>query len=89
MELLRALEAKIINLIEIGRKLQANNLVLQDENRRLRDQVETLERSLLNHGQRADDVENAKLLVDELIRNIDLVVERELARSQDKLETPS
>lgn len=89
MELLRALETKVISLIEVGRRLQTENLALHEECRRLGNQVEILERSLLANGQRADDIESAKLLVDELIRNIDLVVERELAHSQEKLETPS
>lgn len=89
MELLLALEKKVISLVEVGRRLQLENAELHEACRHLQSQVETLERSLLSHGQRADEIEQAKLLVDDLIRNIDLVVERELVKEQEKRETPS
>jgi hypothetical protein len=83
------LEKKVISLVEVSRKLQLENVTLREESDRLRVQIDHLERSLLTHGQRASEIEDAKHLLDDLIRNIDLVVERELTKEQQKLETPS
>lgn len=77
MEALNILEQKIASLIE-GKKqdlaaikaLTAEIACLKEENFKLKDQLEKLENSLLVHHQ-------TKVVVDDLIKSIDMLVEQE------------
>jgi predicted dinucleotide-utilizing enzyme len=75
MEALQILEQKIARLIESKKQDVDLILELRAENARLKDQLEKLENSLLVHHQ-------TKMVVDDLIRSIDLLVEQESQQGQ-------
>lgn len=77
MEALNILEQKIASLIEskktdqtLIKDLRAEVSLVKEENIQLKDQLEKLENSLLVHHQ-------TKMVVDDLIKSIDLLVEQE------------
>ncbi len=75
MEALQILEQKIARLIESKKQDVDLIIELRAENARLKDQLEKLENSLLVHHQ-------TKMVVDDLIRSIDLLVEQESQQGQ-------
>jgi predicted dinucleotide-utilizing enzyme len=75
MEALQILEQKIARLIESKKQDVDLILELRADNARLKDQLEKLENSLLVHHQ-------TKMVVDDLIRSIDLLVEQESQQGQ-------
>lgn len=81
MEVLNVLEKKIAGLIELIKELKIQNIQLTEQNAQLKHQLETLENSLLSRHQNIEEMgqERAltKLVVDDLIKNIDLLIEQE------------
>ncbi len=80
MEALTLLEAKISALVELAKKLKAENGKLQMENNGLALKLEALENSLLKESQNSENLNQEKLItkmvVDDIIKNIDLLVEQ-------------
>lgn len=93
MEILVTLEQRVVSLVELVKRLQVENGGLREESLRLREQLEHFEHSLLSRDQHAEErsheLARAKVVVDELIRTIDLVVDNSLVHETAKLETPS
>lgn len=81
MEVLNVLEKKIAGLIELIKELKAENAKLAEQNAQLKQQLEVLENSVLSRHQNLEELgqERAltKLMVDDLIKNIDLLIEQE------------
>ncbi len=82
MEVLNVLEKeKIASLIELIKELRSEKAVLLEENAELKDRLEKLESSLLLHDQnveeRSQEIVLTKMVVDDLIKSIDLLVEQE------------
>jgi len=82
MEVLNVLEKKIAGLIELIKELKAEKAVLVEESVELRDRLEKLESSLLlreqNVEEHSQEMVLTKMVVDDLIKSIDLLVEQEL-----------
>lgn len=81
MEVLNVLEKKIAGLIELIKKLQTENNALTEQNLELMEKLEKLESSLLareqNVEERSQEMVLTKMVVDDLIKSIDLLVEQE------------
>ncbi len=81
MEVLNVLEKKIASLIELIKELRSEKAVLLEENAELKDRLEKLESSLLLHDknveERSQEIVLTKMVVDDLIKSIDLLVEQE------------
>lgn len=81
METLNTLEKKVVSLIERIRELKAENEHLLNENMQLLAKLETVEKSMLSETKRSDDLDQekalTKLMVDDLIKSIDMLVEKE------------
>lgn len=81
MEVLNVLEKKIANLIELIKSLRAERELLVAQNVQLKEQLDTLENSLLTRNkhveERSHEIELTKIVVDDLIKSIDLLVEQE------------
>lgn len=75
MDALHMLEKRVSDLIERLKQLKIENDLLVKENNDLRHQVESMETSLL-HGKAVVEEEKTltKLLLDDLIKNIDSLV---------------
>lgn len=81
MEVLNVLEKKIASLIELTRVLKAEKLALAEENLVLKEKMERLETSLLTQEQDAhehsQEIVLTKMMVDDLIKNIDQIINPE------------
>lgn len=81
MEVLNVLEKKIAGLIELIKELRADKMLLLEENAELRERLEMIESSLLLHDknveERSQEIVLTKMVVDDLIKSIDLLVEQE------------
>jgi hypothetical protein len=88
MEGLHVLEQKIAALIDSKRNdvtvivaLRAENAKLTTENATLKEQVDKIERSLLSNHQGFESLtqerELTKMVVDDLIKNIDILVDQQ------------
>lgn len=81
MEVLNVLEKKIAGLIELIKELKAEKAVLQEENIELKERLEKLESSLLmrerNVEEQSQEMVLTKMVVDDLIKSIDLLVDQE------------
>jgi len=81
MEVLHLLEKKIATLIELIKELKTEKALLVDENMELKEKLEMLESSLLvrekNVEERSQEIVLTKMVVDDLIKSIDLLVEQE------------
>lgn len=89
MELLQSLEQKISSLVAMVSGLKKENEALRQdlscrdsEIQQLKDEIEILESSLLNEGVRMQEQLNkekelTKIVVDDLIKNIDAIIEGE------------
>lgn len=81
MEVLNVLEKKIASLIEMIKELKAEKAQLLEENLELKQKVENFESSLLsrdkNVEERDQEIVLTKMVVDDLIKSIDLLVEEQ------------
>lgn len=81
MEVLNVLEKKIANLIEMIKELKAEKALLIEENLELKQKLENFESSLLsrekNVEERTQEIVLTKMVVDDLIKSIDLLVEEQ------------
>lgn len=88
MEAFHILEVKVAKLIENLKGLRAEKSCLQEDNNKLseqisqlKSQIELMEHSMLNGHQNIEELnqehELAKMMVGDLIKNIDILVERE------------
>ena len=78
MEALTVLEKKIADLLELANKMRTENSKLLDENILLRKRIESLETVSLVHSKESEhEQEVTKVMVDNLIRDIDAVVGQE------------
>jgi len=78
MDMLAILEEKIKGLAQLVSQLKAENAKLIDDNKRLLDQVESLETSVLKDRSEVNqEKELTRLVVDGLIESIDALVESE------------
>ena len=86
MDILKKLQGKISLLVEVAKKLKADkeqvlleNEMLMEENGELKIQLANLENSLLKETKNIDDLSQeramTKMVVDDLIKSIDLLVE--------------
>jgi len=81
MEILNVLEKKIASLIEMIKELKAEKALLVEENFELKQKLESFESSLLskdkNVEERTQEIVLTKMVVDDLIKSIDLLVEEQ------------
>jgi hypothetical protein len=81
MEVLNVLEKKIAGLIELIKELKLEKALLAEENVELKEKLEKIESSLLlreqNAEERSQEIVLTKMVVDDLIKSIDLLVEQE------------
>lgn len=88
MEALSILEEKIIKLLDHVAQLKEENNKLAEENARFKEQNEALENSLLKNNKNIDDLNQEKTLtrmvVDDLIKNIDSLVSSEHSEHIEK-----
>ncbi len=89
MKVLQSLEKKVVALVALITELKQENAQLkssvsghQEENEKLKKQIEMLESSMLKEGNRLQEQlqkekELTKTVVDDLIKNIDAIVEGE------------
>lgn len=81
MEVLNVLEKKIASLIEMIKELKAEKALLLDENATLKEKLEKIESSILlreqNVEERSQEIVLTKMIVDDLIKSIDLLVEEQ------------
>jgi hypothetical protein len=81
MEVLHVLEKKIASLIDMIKELKAEKAQLLEENLELKQKLESFETSLLsrekNVEERDQEIGLTKMVVDDLIKSIDLLVEEQ------------
>ena len=81
MEVLNVLEKKIASLIEMIKELKADKALLIEENLDLKQKLESFESVLLsrekNVEERSQEINLTKMVVDDLIKSIDLLVEEQ------------
>lgn len=81
MEALNVLEQKFASLVKLTSELKTENSKLIEENLRLKENVETLEHSLLKNHQNLEELQQekamTKMVVDDLLKNIDSLVNNE------------
>lgn len=78
MNILEALEAKIASLIEVLKELKAENSRLIKENGQLIAKFETMEAAVRANDQRVEEEKAlTKVVVDDLIKNIDSLMHEE------------
>lgn len=81
METLSVLEKKVISLIDIIKELKAENARLVEENTQLVAKLSSIEKSLTDDAQRVEELDQekalTKLVVDDLIKSIETVIEGE------------
>jgi len=75
---LSVLEDKVIRLVEAVQHFKAESLRLSEENARLRQSLDTLERSLMDESKDVEKLSEekamAKVAVDDLIKSIDFLI---------------
>lgn len=78
---LNILESKIASLLALITDLRAEQERLTEENMRLKEHIEVLEHSLLKNHQSLEELQQekslTKMVVDDLIKNIDLCIKDE------------
>lgn len=88
MEAFNLLEEKISILLDHVTKLKNEKELLVKENNLLKEQNEALENSLLQNNQNIDDLNTeksaTKMLVDDLIKNIDTLVSSDKSEEVEK-----
>ena len=81
MEVLNVLEKKIASLIDMIKELKSEKALLIEENLMLREKLDNFESSLLtrekNVEERDQEIVLTKMVVDDLIKSIDLLVEEQ------------
>lgn len=81
METLNTLEQKVVSLITRIKELKAENEQLLNENTQLLAKIEMMEKSILSETKRTEELDQekalTKLVVDDLIKSIDMLVEKE------------
>ena len=81
MDTLKVLDEKVVGLIRRIKELEAENAKLSAENTQLTAKLETMENSMLSDIKRIEELDQEKALtrmvVDDLIKNIDSLVEGE------------
>lgn len=81
MEILKKLEEKIASLVDLVKDLKTENAKLAEENAQLTAKLELLEHNIDNDVKRIDKLkeekESTKLIVNDLIKNIELLVENQ------------
>lgn len=81
MDTLKVLDEKVAGLIRRIKELEAENTKLSAENTQLTAKLETMENSMLSDIKRIEELDQEKALtrmvVDDLIKNIDSLVEGE------------
>ena len=81
MDILQILENKIHSLLLLIKKLKEQNECLSNENVQLIAQIESMKNNMLKESHDMDELtkerELTKMVVDDLIRNIDSLVEKE------------
>jgi len=81
MEIFKKLEEKIASLVDLVKDLKTENAKLAEENAQLTAKLELLEHNLNNDVKRIDKLkeekESTKLIVNDLIKNIELLVENQ------------
>lgn len=81
MDAFKVLEEKIALLVERITSLKKENATLADKNKQLKSQVKLLEESLLADTQKIDKLgqeqEVTKMVVDDLIKSIDSLIEKQ------------
>lgn len=81
METLSVLEKKVASLIDIIRQLKAENVRLLEENAQLASKLTMMQGVVHEDAKRVEELDQekalTKMVVDDLIRNIDSLVEGE------------
>jgi hypothetical protein len=81
METLSVLEKKVASLIDIIRQLKAENARLMEENNQLASKLTLMQSVVHEDAKRVEELDQekalTKMVVDDLIRNIDSLVEGE------------
>lgn len=78
MEVLGILEKKVSDLVNLVKEIKFENSQLLEDNKHLRDKIESLEAVVLREKYELDqEKELTKMVVDGLIKNIDTIVESE------------
>lgn len=81
MKTLETLENKINNLIDLVQELKNDNVSLVEEKHSLKEQLQTMEKAMLNDNRNLNDLkkerEKTRHFVDSLIKDIDAIVVRE------------
>jgi FtsZ-binding cell division protein ZapB len=81
MEILKKLEEKIANLVDLVKDIKTENAKLAEENAQLTAKLELLEHNIDSDVKRIDKLkeekESTKLIVNDLIKNIELLVENQ------------
>ena len=81
METLSVLEKKVVSLIEIIKQLKAENARLVEENSQLADKITMMQTVASDEAKRAEEFDQekalTKMVVDDLIKNIDSLIEGE------------
>ena len=81
METLNVLEKKVASLIDIIRQLKAENARLVEENTQLISKLTMMQSTVHEDAKRVEELDQekalTKMVVDDLIRNIDSLVEGE------------
>jgi regulator of replication initiation timing len=81
VETLSVLEKKVVSLIEIIKQLKAENARLTEENAQLADKITMMQTVAADEAKRADEFDQekalTKMVVDDLIKNIDSLIEGE------------
>ncbi|TET06588.1 hypothetical protein E3J79_01430 [Candidatus Dependentiae bacterium] len=79
MDLLNVLEEKVAGLVCRVKELEAENVKLSADNVQLTAKLETIENSMLSDIKRIEELDQekalTKMVVDDLIKNIDSLVE--------------
>lgn len=81
METLSILEKKVVSLIDIIKQLKAENARLIEENTQLASKINFLQGTVHEDAKRVEELDQekalTKMVVDDLIKNIDSLVEGE------------
>jgi hypothetical protein len=81
MEALNVLESRIASLLNLVAELKVENVRLVEESLRYKEHIDLLEHSLLKNHQSLEEIQQekalTKLVVDDLIKNIDSLVKTE------------
>ncbi|MBN1549527.1 cell division protein ZapB [Candidatus Babeliales bacterium] len=79
MKTLEMLEKRVRALVDMVQELQANNVSLSKENKELQEQIQVMEKTIMQESKNLDNLkveqDKTKSFVDSLIKDIDALVE--------------